>query len=103
MLQASFGDLQSLRIKESFDLVVCADVLHYLDEAEIGRGLRAIVPLARGVLFFEVLTKEDDIVGDDNIQVQIGPFIPRAAAERSQDTHGQYALVGVVGCNDGLE
>ena len=64
VLQASFGDLQSLRIKESFDLVVCADVLHYLDEAEIGRGLRAIVPLARGVLFFEVLTKEDDIVGD---------------------------------------
>ena len=64
VLQASFGDLPSLRIKERFDLVVCADVLHYLDESEIRRGLRAIVPLARGVLFFEVLTREDDIVGD---------------------------------------
>jgi SAM-dependent methyltransferase len=64
VLQASFGDLQSLRIKERFDLVVCADVVHYLDEAEIRRGLRAIVPLARGVLFLEVLTREDDIVGD---------------------------------------
>jgi SAM-dependent methyltransferase len=62
--QASFGDLQSLRLKERFDLVVCADVLHYLDEAEIRRGLRAIVPLSRGVLFLEVLTREDDIVGD---------------------------------------
>ena len=62
--QASFGDLRSLRIKERFDLVVCADVLHYLHEAEIRRGLRAMVPLARGVLFLEVLTREDDIVGD---------------------------------------
>jgi SAM-dependent methyltransferase len=62
--QASFGDLQSLRIKERFDLVVCADVLHYLDEAEIRRGLRALLPLARGVVFFEVLAAEDDIVGD---------------------------------------
>ena len=39
-------------------------MLHYLDETEIGRGLRAIVSLARGALFFEVLTREDDIVGD---------------------------------------
>jgi len=62
--QARFGDLPTLRIKERFDLVVCADVLHYLDEKEIRRGLRALVPLARGVLFFEVLTREDDIVGD---------------------------------------
>jgi SAM-dependent methyltransferase len=62
--QASFGDLQSLGIKERFDLVVCADVLHYLHEAEVRRGLRAIVPLSRGVLFFEVLTREDDIIGD---------------------------------------
>jgi SAM-dependent methyltransferase len=64
VLQASVGDLPSLRIKERFDLVVCADVLHYLDEPEIRRGLRAMVSLARGVMFLEVLTREDDIVGD---------------------------------------
>jgi SAM-dependent methyltransferase len=39
VLQASVGDLPSLRIKERFDLVVCADVLHYLDEPEIRRGV----------------------------------------------------------------
>jgi SAM-dependent methyltransferase len=64
VLQASVGDLPSLRIKERFDLVVCADVLHYLDEPEIRRGVRAMVSLARGVMFLEVLTREDDIVGD---------------------------------------
>ena len=64
VLQASVGDLPSLRIRERFDLVVCADVLHYLDEPEIRRGLRAMVSLARGVMFLEVLTREDDIVGD---------------------------------------
>jgi len=64
VLQAGFGDLRLLRIKERFDLVVCADVLHYLHEAEIRRGLGAMVGLSRGVLFLEVLTREDDIVGD---------------------------------------
>jgi SAM-dependent methyltransferase len=64
VIQRSFGELQSLHIKERFDLVVCADVLHYLDEQEIRKGLRAIVSLGRGAFFFEIMTREDDIVGD---------------------------------------
>jgi SAM-dependent methyltransferase len=64
VIQRSFGELQSLRIKEQFDLVVCADVLHYLGEQEIRKGLRAIVSLGRGAFFFEIMTREDDIVGD---------------------------------------
>lgn len=64
VIQRSFGELQSLRIKERFDLVVCADVLHYLDEQEIRKGLRTIVSLGRGAFFFEIMTREDDIVGD---------------------------------------
>ena len=50
--------------KERFDLVVCADVLHYLHEAEIQRGLPAFVKLIRGAAFVEVLTGEDAVVGD---------------------------------------
>ncbi len=60
----SFGELASLRIRERFDLLVCADVLHYLSEEEIHRGLPAMIKLMRGAAFLEVLTREDQIIGD---------------------------------------
>jgi len=62
--QAGFGDLGSLGIRERFDLLVCSDVLHYLQEAEIRRGLPAAVRLMRGLAFVEVMTAEEDVVGD---------------------------------------
>lgn len=61
--KAGFGDLRSLRGLE-FDLVVCSDVLHYVSEKEIRKGLPALARLTRGAAFIEVLTREDDIVGD---------------------------------------
>jgi SAM-dependent methyltransferase len=62
--RGSFGELASLRIRGRFDLVICSDVLHYLSEEEIGRGLPELVRLMRGAAFLEVLTREDDIIGD---------------------------------------
>jgi SAM-dependent methyltransferase len=62
--QASFGELPSLRIAKKFDLVICSDVLHYVAEDEIRAGIAEIARVANGLAFIEVLTKEDDIVGD---------------------------------------
>ncbi|MCU1346998.1 MAG: Methylase involved in ubiquinone/menaquinone biosynthesis, partial [Acidobacteria bacterium] len=62
--RASFGELQSLRLRRTFDLIVCSDVLHYVPDPEIRDGVEEIVRLASGIVYFEVLTKEDDIVGD---------------------------------------
>ena len=50
--------------REANSTVVCSDVLHYLDEAEIQRGLPELVLRTGGVAFLEVLTKDDDIIGD---------------------------------------
>jgi SAM-dependent methyltransferase len=61
--RASFADLPKLGL-ESFDLVVCSDVLHYVDDADVAPGIKAIADAADGVAYLEVLTKEDDIVGD---------------------------------------
>ncbi|HEX3533251.1 MAG TPA: class I SAM-dependent methyltransferase [Gemmatimonadaceae bacterium] len=62
--RASFGELPSLHLTQKFDLVICSDVLHYVEEAEIRDGLREIVRLCDGIAFLEALTKEDDIIGD---------------------------------------
>ncbi|MDQ6800127.1 MAG: class I SAM-dependent methyltransferase [Acidobacteriota bacterium] len=60
----AFGEIGALHIRERFDLVVCADVMHYLQDDEIRRGLPAIVRLIRGAAFFEVLTREEEVMGD---------------------------------------
>jgi 2-polyprenyl-3-methyl-5-hydroxy-6-metoxy-1,4-benzoquinol methylase len=60
--QGSVADLHS--IGGAFDLVVCSDVLHYVADSELKRGVRHLERLTEGVAFIEVLTSEDDIVGD---------------------------------------
>jgi SAM-dependent methyltransferase len=64
MRKASFGELPSLHLDDSYDLIVCADVLHYVDDAEMAGGIREIARLLDGIAYLEILTKEDDIVGD---------------------------------------
>jgi len=58
------GSFSDLDVRERFDLVVCADVLHYLHDDEIQRGLPTMVKLMRGAAYLEVLTREDAVAGD---------------------------------------
>ena len=62
--RGSFGELRELQIREKFDLVICADVLHYLTDEEIAAGLPVMVRLMRGAAFLEILTREEDVIGD---------------------------------------
>jgi len=71
--QASFADLQSLGL-DVYDLVICSDVMHYVKDAELRAGVLAIADATDGVAYLEVLTKEDEIVGD------LDSFIRRPAA-----------------------
>lgn len=64
--QAAFADLPKARFRGPFDLVVCSDALHYINDDDIRTGLPELVRIAGGVLFLEVLTADDDIVGDLN-------------------------------------
>jgi len=57
----SLGSMKSLRV---CDLVVCADVLQYVETADVERGLRAIRRLLGGVAYIEAFTTEDAMEGD---------------------------------------
>lgn len=59
--QGTFGDLN---VDRRYDLVICSDVIHYLEEREIKRGLPTLVRATGGIAFLELLTSEEDIVGD---------------------------------------
>jgi SAM-dependent methyltransferase len=61
--QASFADLPSLGL-DVYDLVICSDVMHYVPDGDLRAGVRAIADASDGVAYLEVLTKEDDVIGD---------------------------------------
>ena len=53
-------ELQKLGGRES-DLVICRDVLRYLDDANAEKAIRRLAKKCRGVLYLHVITKEDEI------------------------------------------
>jgi SAM-dependent methyltransferase len=71
--RGTFGELPKLRLSV-YDLVVCSDVLHYVPDDQIRKGIGALADATDGMAFLEVLTKEDDIIGD------LDAFIRRPAA-----------------------
>lgn len=61
---ASLGEMAFVGLAQPFDLVVCADVLHYVRSPEVRAGLAALAPLVGGVAFLEAFTSADEIDGD---------------------------------------
>jgi len=59
--KGSFADLD---VDRRFDLVICSDVIHYLQEHEIRSGLPTLARATGGLAFLEILTSEEDIIGD---------------------------------------
>lgn len=63
---ARFADFALLRPCPPVDLLVCSDVLHYLDARELDRGLPGLVELCGGVAFLETFAREDRAEGDEH-------------------------------------
>lgn len=56
--------LDELGLHGPFDLIVCADVLHYLPTQVVRRALAHMLPLLGGVAFLPTFTAEDASTGD---------------------------------------
>lgn len=59
-----FGDVGRVGLEGPYDLVVCSDVLQYVENADLVRGLAAIAGMLGGVAFLEAYTSGDELVGD---------------------------------------
>ena len=53
------GRIEDYRARSAFDLVICYDVLQYLDDAAATQALANLGRLCRGVLYFSALTRFD--------------------------------------------
>lgn len=83
----SFGMLESLRFERPFDLILCTNVLHYIGDTEIRRGLSGLDELLEGVAFMEVYATEDEVEGDDTDYV----------ARKASWYRRQFRAAGLVG------
>lgn len=59
-----FGELAQLAFDEPVDLLICADMMHYVADEELERGLAAFANLCDGVAWLEVFCREDAVEGD---------------------------------------
>jgi SAM-dependent methyltransferase len=59
-----FAQLAEQRFDHSVDLLICADMMHYVPTAELNRGLSGFAELCHGVAYLEVMCGSDDFVGD---------------------------------------
>ena len=60
----TLGGLAHLGLRRPFDLVVCADVIQYVDDRNLRRGLAEIRRLTGGVAYVETFATEDGMEGD---------------------------------------
>lgn len=64
IVQGGFPELAQLDLDGPVDLVICADVLHYLEVEELESGLPALVTLTGGLAYLEILTDQEEVEGD---------------------------------------
>jgi len=64
LMSGDLGTLGDFAFEEPFDLVICADVLHYIDDRTILAALDELADLVGGVAMLEVFTADDEVMGD---------------------------------------
>jgi SAM-dependent methyltransferase len=69
LLLGDLAALDALPLADGYDLVIASGVLNYLGDAELRAGLRARARRAGGVLYLELFTGADDVVGDTSFSV----------------------------------
>ncbi len=90
-----FGELAALELPEPVDLLVCSDVMHYLDEGELRRGLAHFARLCDGVAFLELFAEGDDIVGDtDGLHWRPKAWYRRLFAQAGFTFAGSHCYLG---------
>lgn len=62
--QGDLASLPTMGLDGPFDLVICADVLHYLATPEFQLALATLAPLIDGVAYLPLFTGDDEIDGD---------------------------------------
>lgn len=92
------GSVVDYQVRERFDLVICQDVLQYLDDAEAKAAMANLPRLAGRALFFQALTREDwdhacdQSVTDGNVHLRPADWYRRRLRRSFTDCGGGLFL-----------
>ena len=78
------GRIEDFSARAPFDLVICYDVLQYLETPAAQRALKNFAGLCRGVLYFSALTRHDLEVNADPERTDTEVHLRSAAWYRSR-------------------
>jgi len=84
----SFEEMSSLQLGRGHDLIVCADMLQYVPDPALRRGIRHLASILSGVAFLEAYTTADDMEGD------LDGWHPRSKARYRR----MFADAGLIAC-----
>ncbi|HKW13011.1 MAG TPA: methyltransferase domain-containing protein [Candidatus Krumholzibacteria bacterium] len=89
------SSVEDFRSRKKFDLVVCQDVMQYMNAGEVERSFDAIAAVCRGALYFDVPTTddiEDDLLDmkktDKSIHVRSAAWYRRRLAKHFENAGG---------------
>ena len=89
------AELGRLGLPGPYDLVVCSDVLHYVDTEEVRLGLKAIARLLGGLAFIELFSREDRTEGDmEGFQARPASVYRQLFREAGLTRVGPHCYVG---------
>ena len=88
ILLGDVAALDALPLADGYDLVIASGVLNYVGDAELRAGLRALARRAGGMLYLELFTGADDVVGDTTF----------AASHGAAWYRRELRAAGLVGC-----
>ena len=90
-----FASLHRLRLPAKQDLIVCSDVLQYVPDADILRGLRRVQRMLGGIAYIEAFTADDDMTGDmEGWHYRPASFYRRAFREAGLTACGLHCFAG---------
>ena len=78
------GSAATFRSRRRFDLVICQDVLQYLDDAEAEDAIENLARHCRGALYFGALTREDWEESCDRTRTDGNGYLREGAWYRSR-------------------
>ncbi len=91
----TFGTLAQAELDGPYDLVICCDVLQYVNTPELTRGLEAVAGLLDGVAYLEAYTSADEVIGDRRGWHHRPPaFYRRAFNKAGLTSVGMHCWVG---------
>jgi SAM-dependent methyltransferase len=97
IVKGTFGEVARVIPEKKYDLVVCCDVLQYIEEKELIRGLRALEPRLGGLAFLEAYTRDDATEGDQSDwHFRNAAFYRRLFAKHKFTAVGMNSYVGKI-------